>query len=151
MAGRLTHRGIVRPDWVDDNGHMNLAYYLVLFDGGSDAMFEVLGIGQAYREAVGCTSFAAETHIVYEREMRAGDTAEIVTTVVGVDDKRLHLAHEMYRPGEAARVALQEILFVSVDLTTRRVAPWTQEARARMHAAIGTPPSKVGRHIALPA
>jgi acyl-CoA thioester hydrolase len=146
----VTHRGIVRPEWVDDNGHMNLAYYLVLFDAGSDAMFEVLGIGHAYREAVGCTSFAAETHIVYEREMREGDAAEIRTTVVGVDEKRLHLAHEMYRAGEAARVALQEILFVSVDLATRRVAPWTAAARTFMQRAIGAAPSKVGRHIALP-
>ncbi len=146
----VTHRGIVRPEWVDDNGHMNLAYYLVLFDAGSDAMFEVLGIGQAYRAAVGCTSFAAETHLVYESEMREGDAAEIRTTVVGVDEKRLHLAHEMYRVGEEARVALQEILFVSVDLATRRAAPWTAAARAFMAAHVGTPPAKTGRHIALP-
>jgi acyl-CoA thioester hydrolase len=149
VAARLTHRGIVRPDWVDDNGHMNLAYYLVLFDGGSDAMFEVLGIGQAYREAVGCTSFAAETHIVYEREMRAREAAEIFTTVVGVDEKRLHLAHEMYRAGEEPRVALQEILFVSVDLATRRASPWTAAARAFMESQIGPRPAKTGRHVAL--
>jgi len=149
VSARLTHRGIVRPDWVDDNGHMNLAYYLVLFDAGSDAMFEVLGIGQAYRRAVGRTSFAAETHIVYEREMREGDAAEIRTTVVGVDEKRLHLAHEMYRGGEEARVALQEILFVSVDLATRRSAPWTAEARASMARKIGIAPAKIGQHIKL--
>jgi acyl-CoA thioester hydrolase len=145
----VTYRGVVRPDWVDDNSHMNLAYYLVLFDAASDAMFERLGIGEAYRRAVGCTSFAAETHIVYEREMRAGDAADIRSTVVGVDNKRLHLAHEMYRAGEDARVALQEILFVSVDLVTRRAAPWTDEARAVMAGAVGAAPAKCGRRIGL--
>ena len=150
----IGHRGIVRPGWVDDNNHMNLAYYLVLFDGGSDALFEALGIGEAYRHEAGCTSFAAETHLVYEREMNLGDTALVSTTIIDVDEKRLHLAHEMYREGESDRVCLQEIMFINVNLTTRRAAPWTPAALTRLQSALAVHsalprPAKLGRHIGL--
>jgi acyl-CoA thioester hydrolase len=149
------YRGEVRPAWVDDNKHMNLAYYLVLFDGASDAIFEALGIGEAYRHETGCTSFAAETHLVYEREMNLGDTAVISTTIIDIDSKRLHLAHEMFRAGEVARVCLQEIMFINVNLATRRAAPWTPAALATLqaaHAAHNTlpRPDKLGRSIKIP-
>jgi acyl-CoA thioester hydrolase len=146
------HRGQVRAEWTDENRHMNLAYYLVMFDAASDAVFEVLRIGQAYRRAVGRTCFAAETHLVYEQEMNQADWAEIATTVVDVDEKRLHLAHEMYREGGVGRVCLQEILFVNVDLATRRAAVWGDQALAWLaavrdaHARVERP-AKIGRSI----
>jgi acyl-CoA thioester hydrolase len=148
------YRGAVRPGWVDDNNHMNLAYYLVLFDGGSDALFEALGIGNDYRREAGTTPFAAETHLVYEREMNLHDTAVIRTTIIAADDKRLHLAHEMFRDGEAYRVCLQEIMFISVSLASRRAAPWTAAAQTRLQAALAVHnnlprPVKLGRHIGI--
>jgi acyl-CoA thioester hydrolase len=147
-------RGVVGPGWVNDNNHMNLAYYLVLFDAASDALFEALGIGEAYRKEAGCTSFAAETHLVYEREMTLGDVAVISTTILDADEKRLHLAHEMFREGEPDRVCLQEIMFVSVNLATRRTALWTPAARSRQQAALAVHnklprPAKLGRRIGM--
>jgi len=148
-------RGVVGPGWVDDNNHMNLAYYLVLFDAASDALFEALGIGEAYRKEAGCTSFAAETHLVYEREMTLGDVAVISTTIIDADEKRLHLAHEMFREGEPDRVCLQEIMFVSVNLATRRSALWTPAAWTRLQTARDTHknlprPAKLGRSVGIP-
>jgi acyl-CoA thioester hydrolase len=148
------YRGTVQPGWADDNRHMNLAYYLVLFDGGSDALFEALDIGNAYRAATSLTPFAAETHLVYEREMNLGETAIISTTILDVDEKRLHLAHEMYRPDEPARICLQEIMFVSVSLITRRAEPWTPAAFSRLNAALAAHnalprPAKLGRAIGI--
>jgi acyl-CoA thioester hydrolase len=148
----IGHRGQVRPEWADDNKHMNLAYYLVMFDAASDAIFEVLNIGQDYRHRADRTAFAAETHLVYEREMNVGDWAQIATTIVDVDEKRLHLAHEMYRDGEPDRACLQEIMFINVNLTTRRAAPWSDNVmtglrKAReIHAKI-TQPAKLGRSL----
>jgi len=150
----LAHRGQVQPQWADDNKHMNLAYYLVMFDAASDAMFEILNIGVSYRHEADRTAFAAETHLVYEREMNVGDWAKIFTTVVDVDDKRLHLAHEMYRDGETARACLQEIMFVNVNLTTRRAAVWGDEVMRGMaavrdaHAHLPRP-EKLGRSIGI--
>jgi len=151
----IGHRGQVRPEWADDNKHMNLAYYLVMFDAASDAIFEVLNIGQDYRHRADRTAFAAETHLVYEREMNVGDWAHIATTIVDVDEKRLHLAHEMFRDGEAERACLQEIMFINVNLTTRRAAPWSDEVmqgliEARDIHARGPRPAKLGRSLKIP-
>jgi acyl-CoA thioester hydrolase len=148
------HCGEVLPQWADDNKHMNLAYYLVMFDAASDAIFEVLNIGVSYRHDADRTAFAAETHLVYEREMNVGDWANIVTTVVDVDDKRLHLAHEMYRDGEAERACLQEIMFINVNLTTRRAAVWGDAVMkglidARDAHSMLPRPAKLGRSIGI--
>jgi acyl-CoA thioester hydrolase len=150
----IGHRGVVRPEWADDNKHMNLAYYLVMFDHASDAIFEVLNIGADYRHREDRTAFAAETHLVYEREMNVGDWASIATTIIDVDDKRLHLAHEMTREGEMQRACLQEIMFINVNLTTRRAERWSQSVMAGLitardiHAKIERP-AKLGRHIGM--
>ncbi|OYV24602.1 MAG: hypothetical protein B7W99_01435 [Rhodospirillales bacterium 20-58-10] len=148
------HRGAVLPAWADDNAHMNLAYYLVMFDAASDAIFEALGIGQEYRREAGSTCFAAETHLVYEQEMNVGDRACITTTVIDADSKRLHLAHEMVREGATARACLQEIMFINVNLTTRRAALWTPQAKETLQQAVlthsGLPrPAKLGRAIGI--
>lgn len=150
----MSHRGEVLPGWADDNQHMNLAYYLVLFDAASDAVFEDLDIGQNYRKIAGSTCFAAETHLVYEREMNVGDLARIVTTIIDVDAKRLHLAHEMFREGEASRTCLQEIMFINVNLATRRAAPWTGPAMRTLNEALAVHkrlprPAKLGRAIGM--
>jgi acyl-CoA thioester hydrolase len=150
----IGHRGAVRPEWADDNKHMNLAYYLVMFDQASDAIFEVLNIGANYRHREDRTAFAAETHLVYEREMNVGDWASIATTIIDVDEKRLHLAHEMTREGETHRACLQEIMFINVNLTTRRAEPWGDAVMAGLiiardiHAKMPRP-TKLGRHIGI--
>jgi acyl-CoA thioesterase FadM len=87
--------------------------------------------------------------------MNVGDWATIVTTVIDVDEKRLHLAHEMYREGETARACLQEIMFINVNLTTRRAAVWGDALMAGMIAArqahaVLPRPAKLGRHIGIP-
>lgn len=147
-------RGEVLPGWADDNQHMNLAYYLVMFDAASDAIFEELRIGQDYRKLADSTCFAAETHLVYEHEMNVGDMANVVTTIIDVDSKRLHLAHEMYREGSTTRACLQEIMFINVNLTTRRAALWTDAALAHLRAALLAHqplprPAKLGRAIGI--
>lgn len=147
-------RGEVLPGWADDNKHMNLAYYLVMFDAASDAIFEELEIGQDYRKIADSTCFAAETHLVYEHEMNVGDKANIVTTIIDVDSKRLHLAHEMYRDGSGTRACLQEIMFINVNLTTRRAALWTDRAFGTLRAALQAHqvlprPAKLGRAIGI--
>ena len=97
--------GVVRPEWIDANGHMNLAYYVVLFDSATDAIFETLGIGWNYRHATSNGTFAVETHTLYERELLQGEVVRVCTLVLGHDAKRLHLAHEMRRAVDGRRAA----------------------------------------------
>jgi acyl-CoA thioester hydrolase len=150
------YQGEVLPEWIDANGHMNLAYYIVLFDYATDALFDAIGIGRAYKDATNHGTFVAETHNLYERELLVGDQVRVATQILGTDDKRLHLAHEMFSLASGQRTATQELMFLHIDLAARRVVPWLPEAHERVDAAAAAHaqlqrPDWVGRHIAMPA
>ena len=148
-------RGAVLPEWIDYNGHMNLAYYTVLFDYATDLLFDELGLGLDYRRNQDKGTFVVETHILYERELLEGDKVWIATQILGSDDKRLQLGHEMFRAASGERAATQELMFLHVDLVARRVTPFPAELRQRVaaaaaaHAALPRP-DWVGRRIAMP-
>ena len=148
--------GVVLPEWIDANGHMNLAYYVVLFDLATDAMYDVLGVGQAYRDATGNSTFTAEAHTLYEREVRVGERVRVVPHLLGADAKRLHYFHEMFHAESGHRVAAQELLALHIDLSIRRVAAFPEDLAARLQLAVrardGRPlPDGAGRRIAMPA
>jgi acyl-CoA thioester hydrolase len=150
----LEYTDSVRPEWIDSNGHMNLAYYVVVFDLGTDLLYDALGIGNAYREATGNSCFTAETHTLYEQEVKAGEPLRVATTLLGADAKRLHYFHEMFHGVEGHRVAAQELLALHIDMRVRRVAPFPKDRVAVIGAALrmreGQPqPKGVGRRIAL--
>ena len=151
-------RGRVLPAWIDSNDHMNLAYYTVLFDQAGDTIYDAFGIGFAddYKGRTQHGTMAAETHNLYVQELLVNEEVRVVSHVVAVDAKRLHLAHEMYRLSDGALAAMQELMFLHVDLRARKVVPWPphiltilQDAAAA-HAALGQP-EWVGRKIAMPA
>ena len=147
-------QGEVRPEWIDHNGHMNLAYYTVLFDYATDMMFDVLDLGLAYRRRTDLGTFVTETHNRYERELLVGDKVRVTIQILLADDKRLHLAHEMFRLDDGERAATQELLFLHVDLRARRVCPFPPELHARVHAAAaahaGLPrPDWAGRYVGM--
>ena len=147
--------GVVLPEWIDANGHMNLAYYVVLFDQATDLLYDALGIGPAYRDATGNSTFTAETHTLYEREVRVGERVRVTAHLLGADAKRLHYFHEMFHAEGGHRVAAQELLALHVDMTARRVAPFPADVCARIQAAVRkrdgrAMPNGVGRRIAMP-
>lgn len=144
----------VEEQWIDYNGHLNMAYYNVLFDRGIDEGFLALGLGPEYVKAANSSFFTAEVHVCYLRELAAGDAVTVTTQIVGVDAKRLHAYQELYH-SDGWLSATSEQLFLHVDLDRRKVAPWPDdiaETLARYceaHAALGVP-DRVGRRIALP-
>jgi acyl-CoA thioester hydrolase len=149
------YEGEVLPEWIDANGHMNLAYYVVLFDFATDALFEAIGIGLKYKDATNHGTFVAETHNLYERELLVGERVRIATQILGSDSKRLHLAHEMFTLAGGQRAATQELMYLHIDLLARRVVPWLPEARERVAAAAAAHarlprPDWAGRRIVMP-
>ena len=151
-----TFEGVVLPEWIDANGHMNLAYYVVLFDQATDLLYDVLGVGQAYRDATGNSTFTAETHTLYEREARVGERVRVVPHLLGVDAKRLHYFHEMFHVDHGHRVAAQELLALHIDMSVRKVAPFPEEVHVRLSDAVREYagrdlPKGVGRRISMPA
>lgn len=150
-----THEETILPEWIDGNGHMNLAYYIVVFDRALDVAFDALGIGWDYRRRADFTTFAAETHTLYEREVKQGETVRVVTRPLAVDAKRLHLFQEMHHAEEGYRIAAHEQMCLHIDLRIRKVSPWPAEQRMLIEEAVSAasrlpPPAGVGRRISMP-
>jgi len=148
------YEGEVLPEWIDINGHMNLAYYTVLFDYATDQLFDLLDLALAYRRRTDLGTFVTETHNRYERELLVGEKVRVTIQILFADDKRLHLAHEMFRLDDGERAATQELLFLHVDLKQRRVTPFPPELKARVDAAAAAHaalprPDWVGRHVGM--
>jgi acyl-CoA thioester hydrolase len=146
---------VVRPEWIDSNGHMNLAYYVVVFDIATDALYTALDIGDAYREASSFSCFTAETHTVYEREVHLGDRLLIRSWLLGADTKRVHYFHELFHAESGERSCVQELLALHIDMRVRRVAAMPDEKYAALQAAVrdyapAELPKGAGRRIGLP-
>jgi acyl-CoA thioester hydrolase len=150
------YRSVVRPEWIDHNGHMNMGFYLVVFDLATDAWFHYLGLGEAHRAAHGVTTFCLEAHVTYHREVRAGDALRFTTQLLAWDAKRLHYVHEMYHSTDGFLAATNELVSLHVSEATRRSTPMATEILDRLariqtvHGALPRP-APVGRRMGLGA
>ena len=148
------HRETVRPEWIDYNGHMNLAYYLLAFDHATDRLYDHLRVGEAYLATANCSVFILEAHVTYEREVHDGDPLRFTTQLLGYDAKRLHFFHAMYHADAGFLAATNELLALHVDLSERRAAPFPEPVARRLaalHAAHRRLPTpvQVGRVMGL--
>ncbi len=128
------HRAVVRPEWIDPNGHMNVGYYLVAFDHASDALCKLLGVGWDYTEHRLGMIFALEAHVSYHRELHAGDSLRFTAQILDHDAKRVHLFQSMYHAEHGWLAATNELLFMHIDFKTRRASPWPEETMRRLEA-----------------
>lgn len=146
------HREAVRPEWIDYNGHMNVAYYVLVFDHATDALFEHLEIGAAYRRRTGSSIFALELHVVYLAELKQDMRLRVSTQILDLDDKRLHFFHRMYDAERGTPSACLEIMGLNVDMATRKATPFPPETLARLQAVAAAHatlprPAEAGRVI----
>ncbi|MCG6951843.1 MAG: thioesterase family protein [Betaproteobacteria bacterium] len=138
-------RAVVRPEWIDYNGHMNVGYFSVVFDVAADAFLEFLGFTQAFRSQYGSTTFALEQHLNFLREVNEGDTLRFEARLLDFDAKRFHFYQEMFRVGDHRPAASCEGLSAHVSTATRRTAPMPQALLERLaaikqaHAALARP------------
>ena len=141
----IVHREEVLDDWVDYNGHLNVAYYVLIFDHATDALFDALGIGADYARLTNASTFVLEAHTCYRQELRRGDPIRVTSQLVGLDAKRLHYFHRMYHDTDGYLAATQEQLSIHVDLEQRRSAPFPKGAAETLaeamaaHARLETP------------
>lgn len=118
------NRGSVQPDWIDYNGHMNLAYYVVAFDQAFDDFLDYVGIDAGYRDNTGCTTFALEAHTVYLRELKLAEPYVVRTQLLDLDAKRVHVFHAMHHAEHDFLVATTEVVSMHIDLSGPRGAPF---------------------------
>ncbi len=142
--------------WIDYNGHMNLAYYVLAFDRAVDALLAAIGIDAGYVDDRRLSTFSAEIHVCYLAELRAGDPLRITGQVLDADAKRLHFFLRMFHAVDGYLAATLEQVALHVDLATRRTAAFPDDVLARInglrsgHAALDRP-GQAGRVMGLGA
>ena len=139
------HKDLIVPEWIDYNGHMNVAYYVLVFDHATDDFFDFMGMTAEYRAAGNVSAFTAEMHVNYVREVKEGDEVYVTTQLLGYDEKRFHYFHQMYQAEQGYLAATSELLCLFVDMNQRRVTQMPSPILDRLaeikqsHAALPLP------------
>jgi acyl-CoA thioester hydrolase len=145
----------IEPQWIDYNGHLNVAYYNVLFDRAVDEVYELIGLGPAYLKQHGHSTMVAETHVRYLRELREGDAVRVSVQLLDYDAKRIQLFEQLLHATENWVSATCESMTLHVDMVAKKVAPFPDsvlrlvERMKTAHAMLPRPES-AGRRIAMP-
>jgi acyl-CoA thioester hydrolase len=150
------HQATVLPEWIDYNGHLNMAYYVLMFDNATDQFFDLIDLGVDYVQRCKHSAFVLETHVTYQQEVKLGDPLRFTFQLIDTDEKRLHYYFEMYHKKKGFRAATSEQIAMHVDLKARRAAPFPDLMRQRIgsvmaaHANLARPDG-VGRSIGIRA
>ncbi len=143
----------IEKDWIDYNGHLNMAYYNVLFDRCSDEAFEAMGFGPDYAANRRMTIYTAEVHVCYVRELHLGDSVTVTFQLLDNDEKRLRAWQEI-RHSEGWLAATSESLSLHIDMSGPKVAPFPADVMKKVeimratHAVLPTP-ERAGRSIGI--
>jgi acyl-CoA thioester hydrolase len=143
----------IEKDWIDYNGHLNMAYYNVLFDRGADGAFDIMGIGASYARERKLTIYTAEAHVCYLQELHLGDQVRVTFHLLDHDAKRLRAFQEI-RHVDGWVAATSETLSLHIDMTGPKVASFppdiAEKVQAMRDAHAGLPvPERAGRSIGI--
>ena len=143
----------IEPSWIDYNGHLNMAYYNVLFDRCADQAFELMAMGPNYARDRRLTIYTAEVHVCYVRELHLGDRVTVTFHLIDHDEKRLRAYQEIHH-ADGWLAATSETLSLHIDMEGPRVAPFPPdvmalvEAMRAAHADLPLP-ERAGRSIGI--
>jgi acyl-CoA thioester hydrolase len=146
----------IEPQWIDYNGHLNMAYYNVMFDRAIDELWLRLGIGPTYMRERHSSTFTAECHVRYLREIHLGDPVQVSVILLDADEKRLHTFEELRHATEGWLSATSENITLHVDMAARKVAPFPPDIAEHIRSVKGAHaniprPEGIGRKIAMPS
>ncbi|MFZ3352221.1 MAG: thioesterase family protein [Xanthobacteraceae bacterium] len=144
----------VEPAWIDYNGHLNMAYYNVLFDRAVDEVYELLGLGLSYVRTTRHSTFTAEVHVRYLRELLVDAPVRVTFQLLGFDEKRMHYFEQLCHAEEGWLSATSENMALNVNIVAKKVAAFpdnVMERLAKMKAAHDRlpVPHGAGRRIAM--
>lgn len=132
VIGNVICEGTVKPEWIDVNSHMNVAYYVLALDMAVDALWDRFGITNNYIDSGEGSTFAVECHVTYQRELLEGEPYIVTAQILAYDEKRIHQFQRMYHAEQDYLVATAEWMNLHVDLGTRRVSPWPAQILANI-------------------
>ena len=122
----LTTKKIIK-EWTDYNGHMNLSYYILVFDIGAEVILSKFKMGEHSAKTTKKSTMVVETHTTYNQEVKEGDEVDILISYFNHDNKRLHYKLEMFDKNKNTLSATTEVLALYVDLNIRKVAEFEHE------------------------
>ena len=145
----------IEPGWVDYNGHLNQAFYGVIFDRSIDEALMPVGLGPDYIKERNCSYMTVESHTCFIRELLQTDPVRVVSRILDLDDKRMHMFCEMRHAGEDWLAATVEYMFLHIDMSIRKTSPWSPDLRRRLEAQRAATaalpwPERAGRRIGIP-
>ena len=126
VAGFEVVRGEVASDWIDVNGHMNVANYLQAFDDAVVTLRKNIGVTEDYVQR-GRSTFAVECHMTYQQELKLGDPYVITAQILAYSETGIHQFNRMYHAREHFLAATAESMTLHVDLEQRMVVPWPDD------------------------
>jgi len=118
---------IIKKEWTDYNNHMNMAYYVLVFDQTWETILNKFQMGEQSAKTTNMSTMVVETHTTYNNEVKEGDEVEINLTFLDHDKKRLHYKMEMIEKSSKKLSATLEMLSLYIDLDKRKVAEFEQE------------------------
>jgi len=145
----------VQDEWVDYNGHLNMAYYNVLFDHATDEALTAVGVGPEYIKATGSSLFTLEAHITYVRELHSGNPVRMTVQFLDYDVKRIHFVQQMFHAGEGWLAAVSENMVMHIDMRAKKSSAFAPnelamiKAMHQAHQSLAVPP-QVGHKIGIP-
>jgi len=122
----LTTKKIIK-EWTDYNGHMNLSYYILVFDIGAEVILSKFKMGEHSAKTTKKSTMVVETHTTYNQEVKEGDEVDVFISYFDHDNKRLHYKLEMFDRAKNTLSATTEILALYIDLNIRKVAEFEPE------------------------
>lgn len=144
----------VEDQWIDYNGHFNMAYYSVIFDRCADEVFAMVGLGSDYAQSAKSSFFTLEAHLTYLRELHAGDEVRVTAQFLDYDVKRVHYVQQMFHAAEGWLSCVTENIIMHVDMVAKKSSPFPPsvldaiKAMHEAHQKLPVPP-QVGHRIAI--
>ena len=127
---------IIKSEWTDYNNHLNMAYYVLIFDLAWEVMLKKFNMGEQSAKNSGMSTMVVETNTTYDNEIKEGDEVEILLTYFDHDKKRLHFRLEMIEKKTKKLSSTIEMLSLHVDLNKRKVAEFNEERTKLMDTFI---------------
>ena len=127
---------IIKSEWTDYNNHLNMAYYVLIFDLAWEVMLKKFNMGEQSAKNSGMSTMVVETNTTYDNEIKEGDEVEILLTYFDHDKKRLHFKLEMIEKNTKKLSSTIEMLSLHVDLNKRKVAEFNEERTKLMNTFI---------------
>ena len=131
----LTTQKIIK-EWTDYNNHMNLSYYILIFDLGAEVILSKFKMGEQSAKTTKKSTMVVETHTTYNQEVKEGDEVDVFLSHFDHDNKRLHYKLEMYDKAKNTLSATTEVLSLYIDLSVRKVSEFEEEKKTIMNEFI---------------